>query len=213
MSRQTKMEKMLLHAGRMLTSTLDYEELMKLVLELTIKASDAAAALVYRLDKDEPVVRGRFLRAGEEEVKYYKLKRGEGIIGWVAENREPQVVHDVMKDPRFSPRLEEFLNIKFRSVLAVPLIGRDVLMLGVGMTDPRLKDGWLPPNRLGKLHAALAFLTLSGATAQAAALLDPGWMLTLLFVLLFVTVWWSAALYFRAWQRARSEAQTGGAGA
>jgi len=97
--------------------------------------------------------------------------------------------------------------------LAVPLIGRDVLMLGVGMTDPRLKDGWLPPNRLGKLHAALAFLTLSGATAQAAALLDPGWMLTLLFVLLFVTVWWSAALYFRAWQRARSEAQTGGAGA
>ncbi|MEW5923885.1 MAG: SpoIIE family protein phosphatase [Candidatus Zixiibacteriota bacterium] len=130
MSRQTKMEKMLLHAGRMLTSTLDYEELMKLVLELTIKATDAVAALVYRLDKDEPVVRGRFLRAGEEEVQYYKLKRGEGIIGWVAENREPQVVHDVLKDPRFSPRLEEFLNIKFRSVLAVPLIGRGQ-MIGV----------------------------------------------------------------------------------
>lgn len=97
--------------------------------------------------------------------------------------------------------------------LAIPLIGRDVLMLSVGMTDPRLKDGWLPPNRLGKLHAALAFLTLSGATAQAAMLFDSGWILILLFVLLFVTVWMSAGLYFRAWQRARREARQGGAGA
>ena len=59
MNRQSKMEKMLLHAGRMLTSTLDYEELMKLILELTIKATDAQAALAYRIDKDIPVVRGR----------------------------------------------------------------------------------------------------------------------------------------------------------
>ncbi|PKK84105.1 MAG: hypothetical protein CVT49_04735 [candidate division Zixibacteria bacterium HGW-Zixibacteria-1] len=130
MSRQTKMEKMLLFAGRMLTSTLDYEELMKLVMELTIKSTDAEAALVYRLDKGEPAVRGRFLKANENEVKYYKLGRGEGIIGWVAENREPQVVHDVLKDPRFSQKLEGFLDIKFKSVLAVPLIGRGQ-MIGV----------------------------------------------------------------------------------
>ena len=94
--------------------------------------------------------------------------------------------------------------------LVIPLIGRDVLMLSVGLTDPRLKDGWLPPNRLGKAHAALAFLTLSTAIAQAAALLDPGRVLTLLFVLLFVTVWASALIYFRAWQRARREAGAGG---
>ena len=94
--------------------------------------------------------------------------------------------------------------------LAIPLIGRDVLMLSVGITDPRLKDGWLPPNRLGKAHAALAFLTLSGATAKAGGLIDPGWFLTLLFVLLFVTVWTSAALYFRAWQLARREARPDG---
>jgi len=130
MNRQSKMEKMLLHAGRMLTSTLDYEELMKLILELTIKATDAQAALAYRIDKDIPVVRGRFLRAGEDKIKYYKLNKGEGIIGWVAENRESAVVHDVTTDKRFSPKLESFLRFKFRSVLAVPLIGRGQ-MIGV----------------------------------------------------------------------------------
>ena len=88
--------------------------------------------------------------------------------------------------------------------LAVPLIARDMLMLSVGLTDPHLKEGWLPPNRVGKGHAALAFSTLTLAIAQAAGLFDPGWLLTLLFVLLFVTVWVSAALYFVAWRRART---------
>lgn len=161
MSRQTKMEKMLLHAGRMLTSTLDYEELMKLVLGLTIKATDAEAALVYRLDKQEPMVRGRFLRAGEEEIKYYKLKRGEGIIGWVAENREPQVVHDVLKDPRFSLRLEEFLNIKFRSVLAVPLIGRGQM---IGVIEA--------VNKIGADFDDLDLDTLVGLANQFAVAID-----------------------------------------
>ena len=96
--------------------------------------------------------------------------------------------------------------------LAIPLIGRDVLMLSVGMTDPRLGQGWLPLNRLGKAHAALAFITLSFAIAQAAPLFDPGWFLTLLFALLFVTVWASGALYFRAWQGARHAARSGDGG-
>jgi len=88
--------------------------------------------------------------------------------------------------------------------LAVPLIGRDVLMLSVGLTDPHLKERWLPPNRVGKAHAALAFSALTLVIAQAGGLFDAGWLLTPLFVLLFVTVWVSAALYFIAWRRSRN---------
>ena len=97
--------------------------------------------------------------------------------------------------------------------LAVPLIARDALMLGVGFTDPRLKAGWLPPNLVGKAHAALAFSTLTLAIAQAAGLFDLGWFLMLLFVLLFVTVWLSAGLYFVAWRRARRAVAPGSASA
>lgn len=89
--------------------------------------------------------------------------------------------------------------------LAAPLIARDALMLSVGFTDPSLKDGWLPPNRVGKTHAALAFSTLTLAIAQAAGLFDLGWFLTLLYGVLFITVWFSAALYFVAWRRGRRE--------
>ena len=87
--------------------------------------------------------------------------------------------------------------------LAVPLIARDVLMLGVGFTDRSLKERWLPPNLLGKTHAALCFVTLTLTIAQGDNLVDLGWMLGLLFVLLFITVWLSAGLYLRVWLRGR----------
>jgi phosphatidylglycerophosphate synthase len=89
--------------------------------------------------------------------------------------------------------------------LAIPLIARDALMLGVGFTDPSLKEGWLPPNRVGKAHAALAFSTLTLAIAQAAGLFDLGRFMTWLYALLFVTVLLSAALYFVAWRRGHRE--------
>ena len=102
--------------------------------------------------------------------------------------------------------------------LAVPLIARDVLMLSVGLTDPRLKDGWLPPNLVGKVHAALAFGTLCLAIAWAGGFLhigsiDFGWALKALYLLLFATVWLSAALYFLAWRRARRDARIGASSA
>ena len=87
--------------------------------------------------------------------------------------------------------------------VAVPLISRDILMLGVGVADPKLKDRWLVPNIVGKIHSAMAFSTLTLTVAQAAQIIDIGWGLTVLFMLLFVTVFGSSIQYFLAWQRQR----------
>ncbi len=130
MNRQTKMEKWLLHAGRMLTTTLDYEELMRLVLELTIKATDAEAAIIYRIDDDVDKARARFARCDDNSIRYFKLPKGEGIIGWVEKHLEPALVNDIKSDERFSRRLEENIELELHSVLAVPLIGRGQ-MVGV----------------------------------------------------------------------------------
>ncbi len=89
--------------------------------------------------------------------------------------------------------------------LAVPLIARDALMLAVGLTDPRLQEEWLPPNRMGKLHAALAFGAIIVTLAQAAGVIDAPLLLDVVYVAAFVTVLVSAALYFKAWQRHRRQ--------
>lgn len=130
MARQTKMEKLFLHAARMLNSTLDYEALMKLVLELTAKATDSEAAMVYRIDSQINMIRARYCDCYEAKVKYFKIPKDKGIIGWVVENREPVIVNDVTSDERFYKKIENQINIKFKSVLVIPLIGRGQ-MIGV----------------------------------------------------------------------------------
>ncbi len=130
MTEQTRMEKWLLHAGRMLTTTLDYDELMKLVLELAAKATDAEAALVYRIEKEVERMRVRFARCCDDTFKYFRLPEGESIIAWVARNREPVIANDIRSDPRFGSEIEKIVELEFRSAVAVPLIGREQ-MIGV----------------------------------------------------------------------------------
>jgi phosphoserine phosphatase RsbU/P len=130
MSEQSKIEKLLLHAARMLNSTLEYEELMKLVLELTIKATDAQAAMVYRIDNRDDFARARFLIADNGDVKHFKFGKGEGLIGWVADKRESIISNDVQTDPRYCSDIENHTNFTPCMALAVPLIGRGQ-MIGV----------------------------------------------------------------------------------
>jgi len=124
MAEQTKMEKLFLHAARRLNATIEYEDLMRLVLELTTEAVDAEAAMVHRIDQDVENVRARFLDRNSNEIVYFRLPKGKGLIGWVAENREPVVVNDVTKDERFYKPINEIIDKEFRSVMIVPLIGR-----------------------------------------------------------------------------------------
>ncbi len=130
MTHQSKLEKLFLHAARMLNSTLEYEELMRLVLELTVEATDAEAALVYRVDRTQDVMKARFFDGNDYSIKTLSLPKGQGIIGWVAEHQEPVIANDVTSDPRYFRQSEEIGNTPFRSVLAIPLIGRGQ-MIGV----------------------------------------------------------------------------------
>ena len=138
MPTQTRIEKLFLHAARMLNSTLEYEELMKLVLQLTVEATNAEAALVYRLAQNDELLKARFFDGRDYSVKYLAMPRGQGIIGWVAEHQEPVIANDVVSDSRFYRPAEEIGEIKFRSVLAIPLIGRGQ-MIGVIEAINKLK--------------------------------------------------------------------------
>ncbi|OGO71598.1 MAG: hypothetical protein A2Z37_01405 [Chloroflexi bacterium RBG_19FT_COMBO_62_14] len=65
-----------------------------------------------------------------DRLKGYRLAPGEGIAGWVAANRKPQIVTDVRLDPRFSPMVDETFGFHTRSLTCVPLLDGD-RVLGV----------------------------------------------------------------------------------
>ncbi len=59
-----------------------------------------------------------------EDLGDFRLKLGEGIAGWVAQNGKPAIVNNVSRDQRFQRRFDEQTQFQTRSVLCAPLVSR-----------------------------------------------------------------------------------------
>ena len=126
----TRTEKLLLEAARVFNSTMDYEELIQLVLRLVMKAVDAESALVYRFDPNRPGMNIRHMKSPEFTVSKAVREPGTGIVGWVAQHREPIIVADARNDPRIDKEFQEVVGTEFRTVISLPLVGKGH-MIGV----------------------------------------------------------------------------------
>ncbi len=49
------------------------------------------------------------------------VKRGKGIVGWIAENGQPIIIEDVKKDKRFDESFDIMSGFKTESIIGVPL--------------------------------------------------------------------------------------------
>lgn len=69
----------------------------------------------------------------------FRMSPGEGVAGWVVENKKPQIVQDPRNDPRFSPNVDDMLGFRTRSLACVPLIHED-RVLGVIEAINKISD-------------------------------------------------------------------------
>lgn len=141
----------------------------------------------------------------------------DGIDGWLARRLQAQsqvgVILDPVADKTFI--VSVVFVLAWAELLplwvAIPLIARDVLILIPLLADPRYKDHWPSPNRAGKVHTALALLTLAATIAHAAQWISAPRLLLALQVLLLLSVVLSLSLYTRVWVR-RTVPATRGSG-
>ncbi|MEW6411982.1 MAG: GAF domain-containing SpoIIE family protein phosphatase [Candidatus Zixiibacteriota bacterium] len=130
-NQHTKIEKLLLEAARMFNSTLEYEELVQMVLKLVSTAVNSEAALLFRVDHNRSDMKIRFMNCLTDcQMNIFHWELGQGVVGWVAQYKEPVIINDVVNDPRVDDRFWESTSLKLRSLLSVPLIGRGQ-MIGV----------------------------------------------------------------------------------
>lgn len=120
----SRREKLLLQAARTLNSTTDYEELIQLALSIVCKAVNCEMAYIFRLDEKIQHRRVRLMVAGSDELTVARKKVGSGVTGWVIDNGMPALINDVEQDERFHDSESEGIDVKIRSMLAIPLISR-----------------------------------------------------------------------------------------
>lgn len=111
-----------LEVGKLLTSTLDLEEILRLIV---VKMSELIPAGPWSLLLKDPETGDLTFKiiVGVEEARVAGLRigRGEGIAGHVAESGEGLFIEDVHRDPRFCRKVDDLTGFTTRSIVCVPL--------------------------------------------------------------------------------------------
>ncbi|MCS7150469.1 MAG: GAF domain-containing protein [Caldimicrobium sp.] len=88
---------------------------------MEIFGCEAGSLLLYDHEKEE-LFFDVALGSKGEKVKTYRLKLGEGIAGYVALHKQPEIVNDVSQDPRFLRKVDEMTGFNTVNMLCVPLM-------------------------------------------------------------------------------------------
>jgi sigma-B regulation protein RsbU (phosphoserine phosphatase) len=127
-TKQTRIEKLMLEAARTFNTTLEYEELIEMVLKLVMAAVRSEAAAIYRHDPDRRERRTRFMSCGDCKMITIGREPSAGVVGWIMENHEAVIINDAAGDPRLDHEMGKITGLPARTLLALPLIGRGKLI-------------------------------------------------------------------------------------
>lgn len=111
--------------SKAITSDLYLDDILKLVVTVTAEVMSSKICSLWLLDERQKVLKLRATQTiSKEYLKERSLKLGEGVVGHVAQSRQPMVIRDVLAEPKYK---EKDLARKegLTSMLSVPLVVKD----------------------------------------------------------------------------------------
>ncbi len=115
--------------GQALSSALDLDRLLALVMDNITELMDAGRSTLYLLRDDGRELWYKVVQGGE--VLEIHLKVGEGIAGWVAQSGETVNIPDAYSDTRFQPAVDLRSGYRTKSILCMPMRNNQGAIIGV----------------------------------------------------------------------------------
>jgi phosphoserine phosphatase RsbU/P len=120
--------------SRETSATLDVEELLRLAAEQTKRVIDYQILSILLYDEEQKVFRHRVdVKHGQRVQGKLRSSASEGVVGAAATLREPVLVPDVTKDPRYV-----MVNPETRSELAIPMMHKGKVIGVLDLESPQL---------------------------------------------------------------------------
>ncbi len=120
-----KQIKALTEISQAISSDQYLDDILKLIVTVTAKVMGSKICSLWVLDEKDKVLKIRATQAiSEEYLKERSLKLGEGVVGHVAEQKEPLAILDVLKEPLYKEK-ELARKEGLISMLSIPLIVKD----------------------------------------------------------------------------------------
>ena len=110
--------------SKTLTSTLELSDILTTIMRKSKKLIAADTWSILLLDEETGELVFERITGKKEDsrkMKKIRLKLGEGIAGWVAQEGVPVVVPDVSIDKRFCARIGKEAGAKTKSLICVPI--------------------------------------------------------------------------------------------
>jgi putative nucleotidyltransferase with HDIG domain len=159
-----------------ISSSLDPDQILRMLLEQVSLLLDAEACSLYLIDDTSgEAILHLSSRSDHRLVENYRIPQGKGLIQHVIAGGETLVVNDVLKDKRYFNGVDVLSNFQTRSVLAVALISNRIeLGKQRGSTNRRIIGGLEILNKMNggfsKMDVSLAEIFASqAATIQQTA--------------------------------------------
>ncbi len=112
------------HISQEITASLDLERVLTTTTLAVKELLGGSTASILTVDGDALTFQ---VATGESsaEIKPFRVPLGQGIAGWVVENKQPVIVEDVQNDPRFFGILDKKTGFSTQNLIAVPLVVND----------------------------------------------------------------------------------------
>jgi HD-GYP domain-containing protein (c-di-GMP phosphodiesterase class II) len=119
----------LIELSTLINSSLDPSEIRKRAIHAAVRLLEVEAGSLILVDQETGDLFFEVALGDKgEQVKEVRLKKGEGIAGWVAEKGEALIVNDVQSDRRFFRAADERSSFATKSILCVPVRSKDKIL-------------------------------------------------------------------------------------
>lgn len=112
--------------------TLDLDALIFKIIEKISQILNTERSSLFMLDKETGELWSRVAQG--MEVAEIRFPKSVGLAGYVADTRKVLNIKDAYKDPRFNPEVDRKTGFRTRSVLSVPILDREKVLIGVTQT-------------------------------------------------------------------------------
>ncbi len=135
---------MLIEVSALISSTLDFNDLMTIVMEKAKEVMDAEACSILMYKRETDTLEFEVAICADEQTsdllkQKVTVKVGRGIAGYVAQHLQPIVIADARTDERFLGDADKQTGFTTKSLMAVPLVGRGGLIGVAEIMNPRHK--------------------------------------------------------------------------
>jgi serine phosphatase RsbU (regulator of sigma subunit)/CRP-like cAMP-binding protein len=119
----------IIEASKLINSALDLDNLLKVILDISLKIVDGENGTVYLVDKKRHVLWSKVIEASDPfEIS---LPVGKGIAGYVGATGETLNIPDAYLDARFNPEVDKKTGYHTKTILCMPMQNKDGEIVGV----------------------------------------------------------------------------------